>query len=155
MPSTVQPSFITHQSSTQQKGNLGVSLQLLSATNETKSTQNLVSRLIDETPRSCMRCVEMQTKLDLTYGLALPINRGYKQQVLTLCCLQIQAMNRSSPSPYPPCGEVPYLDVLACYFKIDVRPNLLSLLSVPIILLGRDTFTLVCLHQLLITFHSH
>lgn len=97
-----QPSFITHRPSTQQEKKSRCISATTPATNETKSTQNLVSRLIDEMPCSCMRCMEMQTKLDLTYGLHLPINRGYKQQVLTLCCLQIHAMNRSRPSPYPP-----------------------------------------------------
>lgn len=120
MPSTVQPSFITHQPSTQRGRKSRVISATNSATNETKSTENMVSGLIDETLCSCMRYVKMQTKLDLTYGLHLPINRGYKQQVLTLCCLQIHAMNRSRPSPYPPWGEVPYLYILACILNIDI-----------------------------------
>ena len=45
------------------------------------------------------------------YGLQRPMNLGYRQQVRTECCLQIQAMNRSSPNPYPPWGDVPYLEL--------------------------------------------
>lgn len=49
---------------------------------------------------------------DKAQGLQRPMNLGYRQQVRTECCLQIHAMNRSSPNPYPPCGDVPYLGFL-------------------------------------------
>ena len=47
----------------------------------------------------------------LVYGLQRPMNLGYRQHVRTECCLQIHAMNRSKPRPYPPWGEVPYLQI--------------------------------------------
>ena len=43
------------------------------------------------------------------YGLARPMNRGYRQVVRTVCWLAIHARKRSKPNPYPPWGEVPYL----------------------------------------------
>lgn len=38
----------------------------------------------------------------LSYGFALPMKRGYRHVVRTVCWLASQARNRSKPNPYPP-----------------------------------------------------
>jgi hypothetical protein len=78
---------------------------------------------------------EEDTRDAKVYGLQRPMNRGYRQHVRTECCLQIHAMNRSKPRPYPPWGDVPYLEMLLELGCAEGGVNLLSLLGVPVVLL--------------------
>ena len=46
---------------------------------------------------------------DSTYGVALPGHLGYNEHSLTVYLLPNHAKNLSTPKPYPPCSQVPYL----------------------------------------------
>lgn len=93
--------------------------------------------------------------LILVYGLQRFAHRGYKQHVRTECWLHIQAIKRSRPRPYPPCGDVPYLSQLDITLLIRTTLDLLALVGIPEVTCGRNLLACICSHQLVIVVHSH